>query len=96
MAKSSLHNAVTLTLETTDLEAIVSSLAGLGGVNAVERLPSDGAEQRLRVYPELAQDISAKVAAALHEHQATVRQLQIEQGRMDEVFRMLTLSDSNA
>ena len=86
------QNAITLTVEVEDVGAIEEALQSLSGVAKVEHLTSNKPVTRFRVFPVNGQTISTEVATVLSEHRALVSQLQIERGRLDEVFRMLTTS----
>ena len=79
-------------MEVEDVGAIEEALQSLSGVAKVEHLTSNKPVTRFRVFPVNGQTISTEVATVLSEHRALVSQLQIERGRLDEVFRMLTTS----
>ncbi len=85
------HNAVRLTLPASELEAAESALKGLDGVAAVERLASATGElAALRIKPAAGQTVAGPVAALAHERGWTVQGLQVETGRLEDVFRDIT------
>ena len=78
------HNSVTI--RTSDPEAIKESLAGIDGVAEVY----DIEENRLRVRPTAGSVIVDAVGSALREKGAPIDELHVERGRLDDVFRQIT------
>jgi ABC-2 type transport system ATP-binding protein len=84
-ARSRYHGAVSFT--TTNPLALKSGLSALPGVAAVEVDPQDG---RLTAFPKPGEAIFAPVNAYLDAQQVGFSELQLERGRLDEVFRQIT------
>lgn len=84
-AKSRYHHAVTLTVDGVDDAA--EQLGRLNGVDSVEQ----GASGRLTVVPVDGVDVFATVREYADQNQWSVSELYIEQGRLDQVFRKLTI-----
>ena len=78
------HNSVTI--RTSDPEAIKAALAGVDGVAEV----NDIEENRLRVRPTAGSVIVDAVGSALREKGAPIDELHVERGRLDDVFRQIT------
>ena len=78
------HNSVTI--RTSDPEAIKAALAGIDGVAEV----NDIEENRLRVRPTAGSVIVDAVGSALREKGAPIDELHVERGRLDDVFRQIT------
>ena len=78
------HNSVTI--RTSDPEAIKAALAGVDGVAEV----NDIEDNRLRVRPTAGSVIVDAVGLALREKAAPIDELHVERGRLDDVFRQIT------
>lgn len=87
-ARSRYHQAVSLTpINAPQARAALSRLANAA---AVEADPHSG---RITVFPRAGQAIFADVAALLQQQGIEVRELALESGRLDEVFRSITQPD---
>jgi ABC-2 type transport system ATP-binding protein len=84
-ARSRYHGAISLTANNP--VAVKEGLARLEGVAAVEIDPQDG---RITAFPKAGQSIFERVDAHLREQKVAFSELQLEQGRLDEVFRQIT------
>jgi len=84
-ARSRYHGAVSLTTE--DALSVQMALSAIPEIESIEIDPED---QRLTAFPRQGQSILAAVNAVLQAQGATVRELQLETGRLDEVFRAIT------
>ena len=94
LARSRFHNAVTLTLPATQAASAKAKLATHREVLSIE----DGSEHRglvtLTAFPRNATILIDDVSALATEEKWDVKELYAEPGRLDEVFRSLTTSDS--
>jgi len=89
--KSSVHGAVTLDIADANTGNLIACLKKVPGAKSVEILSSDDSLTRLRVFPENKdQSIAENLLAALIEKRYSVRSIFVEQGRLDDVFRMIT------
>ncbi|MCI1709499.1 MAG: ABC transporter ATP-binding protein [Chiayiivirga sp.] len=84
-ARSRYHGAISLTA--SNPVAVKEGLARLDGVAVVEIDPQDG---RITAFPKAGQSIFERVDAHLREQKVVFSELQLEQGRLDEVFRQIT------
>jgi len=84
-AKSEYHNSVHVHLA-SPVEGLVSQLEALASVSRVEVEGNGG----LRVLPNNGQSILAEVNGVLHASAAQIDELHVEQGKLDDVFRMIT------
>jgi ABC-2 type transport system ATP-binding protein len=84
-ARSRYHRAISLTA--SNPVAVKEGLSRLDGVAAVEIDPQDG---RITAFPKAGQSIFERVDAYLREQKVVFSELQLEQGRLDEVFRQIT------
>ena len=85
-ARSRYHGAVSLTTPDT-----VTAQAALGAVADIESIEVDPQDHRLTAFPRPGKSILAAVNEVLRAQDIAVRELQLESGRLDEVFRTITL-----
>ena len=84
-ARSRYHQAVSLT--TNNVKAAREALARIADVAAIE---VDAQDNRITAFPKPGKSIFAAVNEALKEQDIVVRELALEGGRLDEVFRTIT------
>jgi ABC-2 type transport system ATP-binding protein len=84
-ARSRYHRAISLTA--SNPVAVKEGLARIEGVASVEIDPQDG---RITAFPKPGAAIFERVDAYLREQKVAFTELQLEQGRLDEVFRQIT------
>jgi ABC-2 type transport system ATP-binding protein len=87
-ARSRYHQAVSLT--TSNIAAAKEVLSRVADVAAVE---IDAHTRRLTAVPKPGRQIFASISEALQAQGIVVSELQLESGRMDEVFRTITHGD---
>lgn len=87
-ARSRYHNAVSLT--TSNVAAAREAIARVGDVAAIE---FDAQMHRLTAIPKPGRQIFGAVSASLQAQGIGIGELQLESGRMDEVFRTITRGD---
>lgn len=88
-ARSRFHQAVSLSADNP--AAVRELLAGLPDVAAVE---VDEQDQRITAFPKKGRAIFDAVTAKLRSNNIAFRELALEQGRLDEVFRAITQGDA--
>lgn len=86
--RSRFHNAVTMKVAPSDLEKAQAMLSGIGGIGNVEVLGGD--RSTIRVFPKKGESIALKISELSKQRNLDIEQLQVEQGRLDEVFRSVT------
>ncbi len=89
-ARSPRHNAVTLALRGDGTAGARAALAAIDGVAAVEVLAAGDGQLRLRLLPRDGVALLGPVSALVHERGWELAELQLERGRLDEVFREVT------
>jgi len=89
--QSKYHNAVTMKVAPDQIEKARTLLSDVGGVNNVELLGVDN--DTLRIYPKHGEVIALKISEMSRKENLSIQQLQVEQGRLDEVFRKVTRTD---
>ena len=90
-ARSRYHQAVSLTA--ANLEEAKAALARVGDIASIEVDPQDN---RITAFPKPGRQIFVAVSDALKAQQVAVRELALEGGRLDEVFRTITQGASGA
>jgi ABC-2 type transport system ATP-binding protein len=89
-ARSEYHNAVGLVLKTGVVQAAKRRIEGLSVVARVEEEQAADGHARLLAVPKNGASILAEVAEAVHAGDWEVDGLEVESGRLDEVFRTIT------
>ena len=98
--KSSNHGAVLMTLGNTDPQELLECLKNIDGVKSVQVLEEDSpaidaelkTDLKIRAFPENTfTPIGERIMNTLSSNQYDVKTLFVEQGRLDDVFRKITL-----
>ena len=94
LSQSIYRNAITLSVSGVNAETLLEDLNGLEQVYAVERLDDmpNGAIT-VRVFPRDRESISSELERFLKKKKMSIEQFFVERGRLDEVFRKLTLGN---
>jgi ABC-2 type transport system ATP-binding protein len=90
-ARSRMHNAVSLTLKTEDANDAQAALAKLPGIAAVDRVAEYGGTVTFLITPVDGRAILGAVSRAVHAQNWEVAGMRVENGRLDDVFRNITL-----
>ncbi|MGH6944713.1 MAG: ABC transporter ATP-binding protein [Geminicoccaceae bacterium] len=89
-ARSSYHNAVVLRLPAEQAERATAAMMTLPGVDQVERAERDSGLAELLARPANDSEILGPVQDALARAGVPIKEVFVERGRLDEVFRRLT------
>ena len=94
LSQSIYRNATTLSVSGVNAETLLEDLNGLEQVYSVERLDDmpNGAIT-VRVFPKDRESISSELEKFLKKKKMSIEQFFVERGRLDEVFRKLTLGN---
>ena len=94
LSQSIYRNAITLSVSGVNAETLLEDLNGLEQVYSVERLEDmpNGAIT-VRVFPKDRESISSELEKFLKKKKISIEQFFVERGRLDEVFRKLTLGN---
>ena len=94
LSQSIYRNAITLSVSGVNAETLLEELNGLEQVYSVERLEDmpNGAIT-VRVFPKDRESISSELEKFLKQKKMSIEQFFVERGRLDEVFRKLTLGN---
>nr|VFK42790.1 MAG: ABC-2 type transport system ATP-binding protein [Candidatus Kentron sp. TC] len=93
-AKSRWHNAVTLSVRDGDDGKVVrAALSELPGVDSVESLGTSDGLVRWMAYPKSGRSIVGEVNRVVRDRNWKIEELYVEQGRLDDVFRMMTTGE---
>ena len=91
---STLHNAVSLLIDAAALGEARTRLSAIGTVASVEELAGSDGAARLLLRPRDGGTIVTEVAEVVHGAGWEVRELRVESGHLDEVFRTITTGNS--
>ncbi|MCX7848211.1 MAG: ATP-binding cassette domain-containing protein [bacterium] len=89
-ARSTVHGAVTLAVRGVSEKEVVPLLGNLPNVYHVKVLGESNGCLQVQVLPKPGMAIAYSVSAAARERKWAVEEFHVEQGRLDEVFRMIT------
>lgn len=92
-AKSRYYNAVSVRVANLDQQAFGSFLSQLDYVAEVEALDADSG---FRVFPKNAEQITTQLADTIRANGWDIQALHVESGRLDEVFRAITMPTTGA
>lgn len=93
LSQSRYRNAITMTVENGSAESLIADLKQIEGVNAVELLESSGDKTvSVQIFPQDGQLIIRDIEQFIRDRQLLVEQLHVDKGRLDEVFRNVTLN----
>ena len=76
------------------LDKAKKSLSALSGVGRIETLSRAKSGARIRAYSSAKKPIAADVAATLKSKKIAVLELNIEEGRLEDVFRDITTAET--
>jgi ABC-2 type transport system ATP-binding protein len=93
LSRSRYHNAVTLSLPEAQAEAAEAKLRPLQSVAAIESASRDG-YTRITAFPKAGLLPVEEVSALAAREHWDVKELYVEPGRLDEVFRAITTHDA--
>ena len=94
MSRSKLHNALTLTLSGDDGAAMAGAIAALPGIRAVDVVEQRDADATLQVFPNDSAPIATAVSDLVRDKGWYISALNVERGRLDEVFRDITQGET--
>ncbi|MCK6446601.1 MAG: ATP-binding cassette domain-containing protein [Planctomycetes bacterium] len=91
-ARSRYHNAVTVSVGAERVAPVRHGLSMLDGVQSVEDLPERDGTARFVLIPKARRSIAVEVGQKVREARWEVDELRVEHGKLDEVFRELTVT----
>lgn len=94
MQRMHYHGAVSFKVAADRADAAIRALSAAQGVERVERLGKPNGHLLLRAIPREKEMAAAEVAALLRAQNIPVDELYVERGRLDEVFRQITMPGS--
>ncbi|MCH7831601.1 MAG: ABC transporter ATP-binding protein, partial [Proteobacteria bacterium] len=93
LARSPDHNAVVLTVDAAQEDAVRKGLEGLEGVKSIKKTKAENDTVELRIRPRKSSLIAAEVADVIRDLKIPVRSMFVDRGSLDEVFRKITIDD---
>jgi ABC-2 type transport system ATP-binding protein len=92
-ARSRMHNAVSITVRGKEASGIRDELATLTDVRGVDVMEAGGECTRFQVFPEGGAIIIEQVSRMVRERGWEIEELRVERGKLDEVFRHVTVGE---
>jgi len=96
IARAPNHNAVVVSVAPEGADKAVKAAEGVAGVRAVETVEALNGVARLRVAPEAGQALVVPLGEALKAADVQVREIYVERGALDDVFRDVTTGSETA
>jgi len=93
VARSSTHNAVSITVRASAADGIRAELAGLPDVRDVGVVEESGGRVRFQIFPEGGAMVIEAVGRMVRERGWELEELRVERGQLDEVFRRVTIGE---
>ena len=90
-ARSAWHNAVTLKVTGQPRDTVVRELTALPAVANVETLEESGQRVTVKITPREHRLVVADIGTFIHERNWSVEELHVHKGRLDDVFRDITI-----
>lgn len=88
------HNAILLRVDAKAADGLTKDLQKISGVAKVEPVARSNGVIGLRAIPENGEAITANVADFVKKKRIPVQEMIVERGRLDDVFRQITTSDT--
>ena len=93
MAMSPNHNTLVMAVGSTDVQKFAETAIRVDGVKGVDHIEMVGELARFRVLPQPGRNVVQPVSEALREVNIDIRELYVERGQLDDVFRQITTQD---
>ena len=90
MARAPNHNAVIMTVDAPKAGAVIRELEKLDAIGGVETAAETGGLARIRVFPKNKGSIAADIGQLVRARDLPVREMVVEKGTLDDVFRDIT------
>ena len=91
MQRMHYHGAVALRVAADRADAAIRALSSASGVARVETVGKPNGQMQLRAIPRQKTVTAAEIAALLRTQNIPVDELYVERGRLDDVFRQITM-----
>lgn len=93
MRRAPYHGAVAVRVAQDRKDAVIAALSKHAAVERVETIERVNGHISLRAIPKNGKPIAADVAALLREHRLPVEELFVQRGKLDDVFRQITMTE---
>lgn len=91
-ARARYHNAVVLTVSPGHVDVVCERVRTIAGVAGIETRTQGAAEVDVVAFPEPGISLIGEISAMVREHGWSVAGMNVERGRLDDVFRDVTLN----
>ena len=93
LARSPNHNAVVLTVDAAQEDAVRKALKGLKAVKSIKKTKAKNDTVQLRIRPRKSSLIAVEVADVIRARKISVHGMFVDRGGLDEVFRKITVDN---
>jgi ABC-2 type transport system ATP-binding protein len=90
------HGAVAIRVTPERAQAVRQALAHFNSISSIETLGAANGQVQLRVLPKDGSAIAGDVTRMIHEKAIAIDEIYIERGKLDDVFRLITTSETGA
>lgn len=94
--QSEVHNSIRFERSEPLTEGETEKIKSFESVIKLEQVENDQGQNAYRVYPAEQKNILSEFASFLSQNQIAVEDLQLEKGRLDEVFRKITMQEGES
>jgi len=94
MRRMPYHNAVALRVHQDEADRLKIALQDLDSIAGVEEIDRANGHVRLRALPKAEASLAGEIAALVRDKSIAVDELFVERGKLDDVFREITTSDT--
>ena len=94
MRRMPYHNAVALRVQQDEADGLKTALQELDSIASVEEIERANGHVRLRALPKAETSVAGEIAALVRDKSIAVDELLVERGKLDDVFRQITTSDT--
>jgi ABC-2 type transport system ATP-binding protein len=88
------HGAVAIRVTPERAQAVKQALAHFNSISRIETVGVANGQVQLRVLPKDGSSIAGEVTRTIHEKAIAIDEIYIERGKLDDVFRLITTSET--
>jgi ABC-2 type transport system ATP-binding protein len=94
MRRAPYHGAVAIRVTPERAQAVKQALAHFNSISRIETVGAANGQVQLRVLPKDGSSIAGEVTRTIHEKAIAIDEIYVERGKLDDVFRLITTSET--